>query len=61
MTESIRDWLERLDLGEYAEAFEENHLDLNLIVDLSDEDLRDLGVASMGHRKKLIRAIRSHL
>ncbi len=57
MTESIRLWLESLGLDLYAETFEENDLDVELAADLTDADLKDLGVASMGHRKKLLRAI----
>ena len=57
MTASIRSWLESLGLALYAETFEENDLDVELAADLTDADLKDLGVASMGHRKKLLRAI----
>ena len=57
MVSSIRDWLQSLDLGRYAETFEANDLDLDLAADLSDADLKDLGVTSMGHRKNLLRAI----
>jgi hypothetical protein len=57
MTASIRLWLESLGLDLYAETFEENDLDVELAADLTDADLKDLGVASMGHRKKLLRAI----
>ena len=57
--ESTRDWLEGLGLGRYGEMFEDNDLDLDLVTDLSDDDLEKLGVASMGHRKKLLRAIAS--
>jgi class 3 adenylate cyclase/tetratricopeptide (TPR) repeat protein len=55
--QDVRNWLEKLDLGRYGDAFEENELDLDLISDLTDADLKDLGVATMGHRKKLLRAI----
>jgi predicted ATPase/class 3 adenylate cyclase len=57
MASTIRKWLESFELGQYAETFEDNDLDLTLVVDLSDADLRDLGVVSMGHRKRLLRAI----
>jgi class 3 adenylate cyclase/tetratricopeptide (TPR) repeat protein len=57
LTASIRSWLESLGLALYAETFEENDLDVELAADLTDADLKDLGVASMGHRKKLLRAI----
>ncbi|MFP6747125.1 MAG: adenylate/guanylate cyclase domain-containing protein, partial [Alphaproteobacteria bacterium] len=51
------EWLDGLGLGRYGEIFEENDLDLDLVIDLSDDDLEKLGIASMGHRKKLLRAI----
>ncbi|MEJ2122709.1 MAG: adenylate/guanylate cyclase domain-containing protein [Alphaproteobacteria bacterium] len=57
MARSIREWLAGLGLDRYAEVFEENDLDLDLVADLSDSDLKDLGVESMGHRKKILRAI----
>ena len=57
--DSTRKWLEDLGLGRYADMFEENDLDLDLVTDLSDDDLEKLGIASMGHRKKLLRAIAS--
>jgi class 3 adenylate cyclase/tetratricopeptide (TPR) repeat protein len=51
-------WLDELGLGQYAETFARNDIDLGVIADLSDDDLRELGV-SMGHRKVLLRAIAS--
>jgi predicted ATPase/class 3 adenylate cyclase len=57
MTGTIRQWLEGLDLGRYADAFEANQLDMSHLVDLSEDDLKELGVAAMGHRKTLLRAI----
>ncbi len=57
MIGDLREWLDDLGLGRYADAFEENELDLDLVADLSDADLVDLGVSAMGHRKKLLRAI----
>jgi hypothetical protein len=52
----IDQWLEQLGLGRYAAVFSENDIDLDVLPDLSDEDLAGLGV-SLGHRKKLLRAI----
>ena len=57
MSKEVTAWLEELGLGQYAISFEENELDLDQLVDLSNEDLKDLGVTIMGHRKKLFRAI----
>jgi class 3 adenylate cyclase/tetratricopeptide (TPR) repeat protein len=52
----IDQWLEQLGLGRYAAVFSENDIDLDVLPDLSDADLAALGV-SLGHRKKLLRAI----
>ena len=52
----IRKWLEELGLEGYADAFEHNDVDLDLASDLEDRDLKELGVASLGHRKRLLRA-----
>ena len=53
----IRQWLEDLGLGQYADAFEENEITLDLAHDLTDTDLEKLGVAILGHRKTLLRGI----
>ena len=49
-------WLERQGLGQYADLFEENDIDLEVLVDLNEDDLRELSV-SFGHRKRLLKAI----
>jgi len=51
------DWLKQLGMSEYTERFVENHIDESIIRELTDEDLKDLGVGSLGHRRKLLRAI----
>jgi class 3 adenylate cyclase/tetratricopeptide (TPR) repeat protein len=43
-------------LGRYAQTFAENHIDYALLPDLTENDLKNLGV-SLGHRKKLLKAI----
>ena len=52
---SIAEWLASLGLGEYAERFVENAVDLSVIRDLTDQDLKELGVL-LGHRRKILRA-----
>jgi class 3 adenylate cyclase/predicted ATPase len=56
MTQAIADWLETLQLGQYAELFVENGIDLSVLPELTDHDLEKLGVV-LGHRRKLLRAI----
>jgi class 3 adenylate cyclase/predicted ATPase len=53
----IADWLEKLDLGQYTQRFAENDIDFDILSDLTDQDLEKIGVASLGHRRKLLRAI----
>ena len=53
----IGQWLDGLGLGQYAHAFAENDVDLPLLAQLTDADLKELGVASLGHRKRMLAAI----
>ena len=53
---STAEWLESIGLGEYAQRFAENAIDLSILRDLTDQDLKELGVL-LGHRRKMLRAI----
>ena len=53
----IDGWLRGIGLTQYAEAFRANDIDGKLLSRLTNDDLKDLGVASLGHRKKLLEAI----
>src|SRR6516162_6253298 len=50
-------WLRSLGLEEYEKAFRENKVDAAVLPKLTAEDLRDLGVAAVGDRRKLLEAI----
>src|SRR6184192_1586415 len=54
--QQIADWLDKLGLSEYAQRFADNAIDLSVIRDLTEQDLKDLGVL-LGHRRKILRAI----
>ena len=54
---SVGEWLDSHGLGQYAAAFEQNDVELEFLSELTEQDLEKLGVASLGHRKKLLRAI----
>jgi class 3 adenylate cyclase/predicted ATPase len=54
---SVSDWLDGLGLGQYAAAFADNNIDADMLARLDNGDLRELGVASLGHRKRLLDAI----
>src|SRR5215469_10021327 len=55
--QQIADWLEKLGMSEYAQRFADNDIDFSILGDLTDQHLKDLGVASLGHRLKILRAI----
>jgi SAM domain (Sterile alpha motif) len=52
----IAEWLASIGLSEYAQRFAENAIDLSVVRDLTEQDLKDLGVL-LGHRRKMLRAI----
>jgi class 3 adenylate cyclase len=53
---AIAEWLASIGLGEYSQCFAENGIDLSVVPDLTEQDLKDLGVL-LGHRRKVLRAI----
>jgi SAM domain (Sterile alpha motif) len=53
----VSEWLETIGLGQYADAFHENHIDIDLLGQLDDQVLKDIGVASAGHRLRIRNAI----
>src|SRR6478752_4051485 len=59
MTIEITDWLRKLGLEQYAAAFRDNAIDSKVLPRLTVEDLNDLGVTLVGHRRRLLDAIAS--
>jgi class 3 adenylate cyclase len=55
---TIQEWLGSLGLSEYEQRFAEDDIDFSLLPELTDRDLEKIGVASLGHRRKMLRAIR---
>jgi SAM domain (Sterile alpha motif) len=53
----ISAWLEGLGLGQYKQAFHDNAVDANVLPQLTGEDLKEIGVTAVGHRRKLLEAI----
>jgi class 3 adenylate cyclase/predicted ATPase len=50
-------WLRSLGLGKYEAVFRENDIDETVLSSLTHENLKELGVASFGHRVKLLDAV----
>ena len=55
--QQVADWLEKLGLGQYAQRFAENDINFVILPDLTDQDLEKIEIASLGHRRLLLRAI----
>ncbi len=53
----VRAWLDNLGLSEFAESFAENGVDAAMLAELTNEDLKDLGIARLADRKRLLRAV----
>jgi class 3 adenylate cyclase len=54
----IAQWLGENGLGQYAQAFLDDDIDLEIISELTEADLEKLGL-SLGHRKRFLRAVAS--
>ena len=53
----VRKWLDIIGLAQYADAFESNDLDIDLLGQVDDQLLKDIGVLSAGHRLRIRSAI----
>ena len=53
----VGSWLRSLGLGQYTAAFEDNAVDAETLRELTADDLKELGVSLVGHRRKLLAAI----
>ncbi len=56
MADEVSEWLERLGLSKYAAVFSSNDINAGLLPQLTNEDLKELGVESLGHRKIILNA-----
>jgi len=53
----VGDWLRSLGLERYEQTFRDNEIDSGLLPKLRADDLKDLGVSLVGHRRRLLDAI----
>jgi class 3 adenylate cyclase/predicted ATPase len=58
--QQIADWLQKLALGQYAQTFAENEIDVSVLPHLTDQDLKDMGVP-LGPRRKILAAITAEI
>ena len=50
-------WLRGLGLDKYEEKFRDNNIDLDVLPQLTADDLKDIGVSAVGDRRRLLAAI----
>jgi class 3 adenylate cyclase len=55
--QQVAEWLQKLGLGQYTQRFAENDISFSILPHLTDVDLKELGVQSLGHRRQLLLAI----
>ena len=57
MSARISEWLQSLGLGQYADRFAANDIDWDLLADIDHQTLKDIGIESVGHRIRILKAI----
>ena len=53
----VAPWLRGLGLEQYAQLFRDNDIDGEILCGMTAEDLKELGISSFGHRRRLVNAI----
>src|SRR5262245_6414082 len=56
---SVREWLNSVGFGHYAEAFEDNAIDWDIVSQLDHSILKDIGVRTAGDRIRILRAVKA--
>jgi class 3 adenylate cyclase len=54
---NVADWLRALGLERYEATFRENDVDAELLPNLTADELKEIGITSFGHRRRLLEAI----
>ena len=54
---NIREWLKSIDLEEYVQLFVSNNIDYEILLTIDGSDLKEMGINSLGHRKKILNFI----
>ena len=57
MSQQVSEWLDGLGLSQYADNFAKHEVGLQILPEISDADLKEMGISALGHRKTLLKAI----
>ncbi|HEV7320083.1 MAG TPA: AAA family ATPase [Ensifer sp.] len=53
---NVADWLRAIGMVDYVDAFEANHIDVSQLAELTDADLKEIGVSALGDRRAILKA-----
>jgi len=56
-TNDISDWLESIGLEKFEEAFQNNDITLDILPELTNADLKEMGINSLGDRKRILKVL----
>ena len=59
--DNIAEFLKKIKLGQHVQLFTDNDVDGRLLLKLTDDDLKDLGVVNSFHRRKIITKFEAHV
>ena len=59
--DDVGTFLRQIELAEYVTLFSENDIDGEMLIDLNQEDLKNMGISNTFHQKKIIRKFQSYL
>ena len=51
------EWLSSIGFADYAPAFQANNIGMDMLASLTSDELKEIGVESLGHRKQMLEAI----
>ena len=54
---NVADWLRQIGLEQYVQLFAEHDISAEVLPHLTADDLKDLGIAQVGHRRRLLVAV----
>jgi len=57
MSAKVTAWLDDLGLGQYSTLFEDNAIDWDILTELDQETLKDIGISTAGHRLRILKAV----
>ncbi len=55
---SVKDFLTSIHLDQLVEVFAHEHITMDILVDMTNEDLQSIGISAFGHRHKILKKVK---